>query len=474
LDGFHRRKFICITMALILLMLGSPFVFIRSSAHQQPSTPNAAADVPDVYAEAINWLYVRYGPGLDYPRIGMITSGRIYRVLRRNAQSDWLEIEYPAFAGGRGWVFRGGVDISGNAASVPITTETTAGYPALTATPPMVVTSAPNWEATPISLVRSRLEPVSNAIYEFLLSRGFEPGTQKVGSAFLMDLQTGEQISINPGVAYSGMSLIKIPILVAAYRKFASIPTIDQAQALALMIVCSENLSANETLAYLGDGDVYRGSNYVTETMQALGFRDTFIAGSLATGAPEPFATPAYLPITTLITTADQVSTAPDPFNQTTPDDLGWLLASVYQCALDGTGVLPMTFPAEMNMQKCRGIVRTLLADDIPAMIRAGVPEDVEVAHKHGWVDEVHGDAGIVLTYGGDYVLVVMLRNKTWLDYEDSFPTIAEISRTVYNTYNPAERLDATHTEPVPICGLGSIDPELFTDLRSGALPELR
>jgi beta-lactamase class A len=131
-------------------------------------------------------------------------------------------------------------------------------------------------------------------------------------------------------------------------------------------------------------------------------------------------------------------------------------------------------FPRELTMQKCRGMVRTLRADDIPAMLRAGVPEGIQVAHKHGWVAEVHGDAGIISTPGGDYVLVVMLRDRTWLSYTDSFPTIAEISRMVYNAFNPADALTQTHTQPVPACSLGSIDPQLFTDLRSGTFPPIR
>ncbi|MCC7207022.1 MAG: serine hydrolase, partial [Anaerolineae bacterium] len=441
------------------------------------TTPARGQERPPVYAEALDWLYVRYGPDRSYPSIGLIERGREYPVLRRNPESSWLEIAYSGFAGGRGWVFRDGVTLRGRLEDVPITAEANAGYPALTATPPAVVTSAPVWTVTPASSlpgVSERLDAMSNTLYQYLLDNRFIPHTQMVGSLFFMDLETGDRYSIHPGVAYSGMSLIKLPILVAVYRKIAIVPSFEQAQTIALMIICSENEAANALLRFLGDGDAYRGAVYVTETMTMLGLRDTFLLAPLDTPftdfGPEPTVPPLSIPRTT----ADQTATRPDPFNQTTPDDLGWLLSAMYRCALDGTGALMRAFPDAMSMQKCRAMLAALRANDIPALLRAGVPGGVDVAHKHGWVDEVHGDAGIVFSPGGDYVLVVALRNRTWLNYEDSFPVIAELSRLVYNTLNPADALAETHTEPVPLCDLGTIDPALLADLVTGAFPPIR
>ncbi len=435
-----------------------------------------AATNNSVYVEALDWLNVRFGPDIHFSRIGAIEKGDRYTVLRRTASSSWIEINYPQFVGRRGWVYRAAVTVTGSLDDVPIADadNPSADYPTLTPTPPMVMTSVPDWTVTPIDVLANRLDRLSNDIYQYLLSRQFEPGTEKVGSVFVMDLQTGERYSINPGIAYSGMSLIKLPILVALYRKIGTIPTYEQARQMALMIICSENNASNELLSLLGDGDMLSGAAYVTDTLQALGLQDTYLAGPFAVNSSGINPTATLPPLVGRQTTADQVSTTPDQLNQATPADLGWLLSDIYQCALDGTGPLVATFPDTMSTQKCRAILRILSADDIPAMLRAGVPPGIQVAHKHGWVDEVHGDAGIVFTSGGDYVLVVLLRNKRWLNFEDSFPTIAEISRMVYNTYNPADPLDQTHTDPVPECGLGSIDPQLFIDLRSGSLPPIR
>jgi hypothetical protein len=77
----------------------------------------------------------------------------------------------------------------------------------------------------------------------------------------------------------------------------------------------------------------------------------------------------------------------------------------------------------------------------------AGVPADTRVAHKHGWTADTHGNAGIVFSPGGDYVLVVALHNPTWLDFSESFPLITEISRAVYNYFNPTAPVE-TDREP--------------------------
>jgi hypothetical protein len=64
------------------------------------------------------------------------------------------------------------------------------------------------------------------------------------------------------------------------------------------------------------------------------------------------------------------------------------------------------------------------------------VPEGTSVAHKHGWAAETHGDAGIISTPGGDYVLVEYLYYPGWLEWAISSPLMADISRATYNFFN--------------------------------------
>jgi hypothetical protein len=58
------------------------------------------------------------------------------------------------------------------------------------------------------------------------------------------------------------------------------------------------------------------------------------------------------------------------------------------------------------------------------------------VAHKHGWVGDSHGDAGIVFTPGGDYVLCIYLYYTDWLEWEVSSPLMARISEATYKYFN--------------------------------------
>ena len=72
----------------------------------------------------------------------------------------------------------------------------------------------------------------------------------------------------------------------------------------------------------------------------------------------------------------------------------------------------------------------------IGSLIEEGVPPDTPVAHKHGWISDTHADAGIVMSPGGDYVLVTYLYKPEWLEWEISSPLLADISRATYNYFN--------------------------------------
>jgi uncharacterized protein YraI/beta-lactamase class A len=430
-------------------------------------TPAAVAANAVAYAEAKDTANLRYGPGQEYPRVGEIRKGELYAVLRRHTQFQWIEIAYAQVASGRAWVFRDLVDIIGNIEAVPATNEINFGYPTLTPTLSRVEAGRFGEQNSTMS---PGLQALGEGVFKYLLDNQFDPSTNKQGSVFILNLANGESVSLNRGVSYSGVSLMKIPVLVAFYRKLNSLPTAEQAQRLAEMTVCSENLSSNRILAFLGDGDEYKGARYVTETMQQYGLKNTFLERPFITGVKPPEnATEA--PFNPPTVEANQTLTDPDPSNQTTPEDLGWLLSGIYQCAATDAGPMKQAFGADITADECRQMVRGMRGNRIGALLEAGVPDGVVVAHKHGWADEVHADAGIVFSQGAPYVLVVMLRSNTWLLQTDSFPVVAEISRQAFNHFNPSQALGGTNTRPVPeVCNIDSIkalDPNLLNDLQS-------
>lgn len=432
------------------------------------ATPDSAADV---YAEPMAEVNVRFGPGVDYPRIARIYPGTRYPVVSRHALFPWLLIELPEAPDGTGWIFADVVQITGNVNSLPVITATEVGWPTLTPTPPFVVTSAPPWngsdpsEDTPIE-TSVDLPALGDQILSYLLTQGFAPEEDTFGSVFLLDLETGNSISLGRDIAYSGMSLIKIPILAAYYRFLNQPPDARQAEIIANTMICSGNHTANAMLAEIGGGDPYTGTERVNDLLTTLGLSNTFIVAPFKLG-DEPV---DDRPVSTLTTSADQTKSAPDPYNQVTPEDLGWLLGAIYQCAANETGPLMDRFSGEFTGDECRQMLLAMSRNKINVLTEAGVPDNTQVAHKHGWIDDTHGDAAVVFTPGGNYVLTMILHGREWLPYEQSWPVMAEIARMTYNAFNPSQPLEAIHPSTVDeTCNLS--DSPLLGELQQSIVP---
>ena len=85
-----------------------------------------------------------------------------------------------------------------------------------------------------------------------------------------------------------------------------------------------------------------------------------------------------------------------------------------------------------------------LLKDNhLPYLISAGVPDSVEVAHKHGWIEEndglLHtmGNIAAVYSPGGDYILSIYTYHPENLIFEEGSTLFANISSAVYGFFNP-------------------------------------
>ena len=85
-----------------------------------------------------------------------------------------------------------------------------------------------------------------------------------------------------------------------------------------------------------------------------------------------------------------------------------------------------------VNEKASQEMIDILLDQKFNKMIPAKLPEDVEVAHKTGWITGLHHDSGIVfLPDGRQYVLVLLSKN---LEDEDAgVETLATVSRMVYD-----------------------------------------
>ena len=315
-----------------------------TSPASSPATPTPNGPLAVTLGEA----NVRFGPDIRYPVIAKVPSGTALRVLELHARFPWVRVAFEESPTGSGWLYRDVVTLEGNLSEVPVTDALEFAYPTLTPTPQTVTVPQLPGDALPAPAGRLAAT-LGEAMHAYLLQQGFAPYSEQVASVFVLDLQSGDLFALNDNVAYSGMSLTKIPILAAYFQRFHRPQTWEEAFQVADTMMCSENITTNQLLERLGDGDALQGAYRVTAFMQSLGLNGTFITRAYLT---QPDAPPSGG--TTIMTGADQTLTSPDPYNQIVPRDLGRLLAGIYQCAQDGTGLLVEHYPTDFTPQVCR------------------------------------------------------------------------------------------------------------------------
>lgn len=266
-----------------------------------------------------------------------------------------------------------------------------------------------------------------------------------ISEIYLKDLQRGEEVHfayqkgkiLPPDVGFTAASTIKIPIMLSVFRRVADPAPQNVLDNLAKMVEVSSNEQSDWLMQNVLDKN--NGPLEVTKDMQSLGMKNTFLAGYFYPGAPllKRFQTPANL--------RRDYSTDPDPYNQTTPAEMGQLLEDIYQCSEDGGGTFAAVFPGQLTQSKCKQMIQYMILNKLPVLITAGLPEGTKIGHKHGWIEELDGvvhsysDVAIVYTPGGNYVLTVYLWNKEQLLFDDANILTAKLSEAIYNYFNVAQ-----------------------------------
>jgi beta-lactamase class A len=273
-------------------------------------------------------------------------------------------------------------------------------------------------------------------------------GFQGLVGIYMQDLQTGQEVhfaemagapvAVEPTeVAYSASSIMKIPIMLGAFRRMNGDPDPETLKLLTDMIDRSGNEASDWLMNRVIDSS--KAPLLISEDLKTIGLENTFLAGYFGAGSPllATFQTPANQ--------RTDISTDPDIYNQTTPEEIGLLLADLYTCAQTGGGTLPAAFPGEITQPECQTMIDFLLANKLPVLLTGGLPEGTPIAHKHGWVSgsgvfNMIGDAGIVYTPGGNYVMVVFMHDPNEMIWEPASQLVSQLSRAVYNYYNlPSE-----------------------------------
>ena len=293
-------------------------------------------------------------------------------------------------------------------------------------------------------------EPPTKDALEFSLTALVQAsGFDGLIELYYQDLRTGEEIHlalndgqlIEPGVAFTAASTIKIPVMVSAFKQVDGALPDALRQKMAEMIDLSENASTDAVMESVLDENI--APVQITQDIRALGLQNTFLAGFFYPGAPllDRYTTPANQ--------RTDLSTDPDMYNQTTAGDMGLLLAGIYHCASDGTGPLVNTFGAAVTQAECQEMVDLLAANRKAVLIEAGLPEGTRMGHKYGWVTDFEdgllhtaSDAAIVYTPGGDFILTAYLYHPEQLQWDSSQNLVAYLTAASYNyqmiSANPA------------------------------------
>jgi len=248
--------------------------------------------------------------------------------------------------------------------------------------------------------------------------------------------QDGYDISTNPDIAFTTASIVKIPIMTSIFRRINEDEDPEALNLLQKMIIESGNDPADWVMERVIHTSL--APLEITEDMKMLGLENTFLAGEFGLGSPllRVYNTPANQRL--------DVSTDPDQYNQSTPSDIGMLLEDIYLCADNGQGTFKAVFGDEITQTECQIMIDYLSQNKMPSLLEAGVPDVTEVAHKHGWVTyqgimKTLGDAGIIFSPGGDYILVIFLYHPEQLIWDTGSSLVGQLSAAIYNFYNQTQ-----------------------------------
>ncbi len=297
---------------------------------------------------------------------------------------------------------------------------------------------------TAINIIQAFVDPYNReAHFALIVEEEEKPGFQALETAmrqrfekfpgvyasYFQFLPTGEEIDIDADTAFSGMSTVKIGILLLTYMD-NDLPLPDNITKWISITVTSptaSNAAANALMFHLGNGDVMKGVHRVTQFYQDFGLKNTFIAVPYNSDIPPPI-------IRTPANTHPQYHTNPDLATQTTPRDMGVLLAEIGRCA-EGKGALLAAYPEKLSPAKCQDLIGWLEKNPLGYLIKYGVPKGTRIGHKHGYAPDTQGDVAIIYGPEGPYVLDIYVYQYGWVVWDMSNPLMADISRLVWNYF---------------------------------------
>ena len=252
-------------------------------------------------------------------------------------------------------------------------------------------------------------------------------------SVLIRHLDTGEQFEWRADEIQPTASLIKLPVMVAAYRladrseldllkpitlreedkvpgsgvltgHFSSGLSLSLRDTIRLMIRYSDNTATNLVIDQLG-------LPATAAAMETLGYPETRLNSKVYRGD------------TTIAPERSKLY----GLGSTTARETVGLLEQIHK----GTAA---------TVDSCKAMIDHLLACDDKAMIVSQLPAGTKVAHKSGAVNESRCNAGIVYGPKGPFAICVLTtanKDRSWKDDNAAHVLIGNIARVAFDHFNP-------------------------------------
>ena len=270
-------------------------------------------------------------------------------------------------------------------------------------------------------------------------------------SVFIQQVGGVTEATSEPEIAFAGMSTMKIPIMLELYRSVLDEPPdVETTKLLTETLGLSGNFTANLLLRLIGGGAVgneWQGVEKVTATLHELGLRNTFMATPYDTESlPRTYTTPAN--------SRTDVTTNPDTHMQATAKDLALILEWIVECS-EGRGTLLAAYPGQLTPAECQEMVGYVELNRKNILLETGVPDGTRYAHKHGFVDDSHGDVGVFWGPAGPYIVSVFIYKPGWIEWEISSSLMADISKASWDYFT----LVANGGQPPTVATPAGVEP---------------
>jgi hypothetical protein len=265
------------------------------------------------------------------------------------------------------------------------------------------------------------------------------------------------------GVDYvmSGMSLVKIGIMVEVYRYYGGeVDASTHEEMLKMLGSESSNLSANLLMAAVGNGSSTAGAGKVTSTMRRLGLNNFYLCAPFRlvedAGRQDGYARATGLPGSRIVWVGNwaagnwalESGQTPgyDRCVRATPREMANLVEMIHACS-EGEGLLAEAYPNVFSPPVCQEMIDIMAANDLRNMLGAGIPAETKLAHKHGfsgygvsWGD-TRAEVGIVFAPGTTWLVSFYIWQDTdWINWGINQPLYHDVSNMLYNYFSPAQQ----------------------------------